>query len=80
MATRSQIPALTALRVNAFTPVSSCSWWQRGLLLRRLFMPKKFLGLIMLSTAFFIVGLCTDKLTLLANAGNNDCLSCIGVG
>ena len=43
-------------------------------------MPKKFLGLIMLSTAFFIVGLCTDKLTLLANAGNNDCLSCIGVG
>jgi hypothetical protein len=43
-------------------------------------MPKKFLGLIMLSTTFFIVGLCTDKLTLLANAVNNSCLSCIGVG
>jgi hypothetical protein len=43
-------------------------------------MPKKFLGLITLSAAFFIVGRSPDKLTWLATAGNTGCLSRLGVG
>ncbi len=43
-------------------------------------MPKKFLGLIVLFTALFIVGLNTGELTFLTNVGTTICLACIGVG
>jgi hypothetical protein len=43
-------------------------------------MPKQFLELVTLFTAFFIVGLNTGELTCLANVGSPGCLSCLGVG
>jgi hypothetical protein len=46
----------------------------------RLSMPKKVLWLIVLFTAFFIIGVNAGDLTYLLNVGTTICLSCIGVG
>jgi hypothetical protein len=43
-------------------------------------MPNKVMWLIMLFTAFFIVGVNTGDLAYLLNVGTTICLSCIGVG
>jgi hypothetical protein len=43
-------------------------------------MPKKVLWLIILFTAFFIIGVNTGNLTYLLNLGSTICLACIGVG
>jgi hypothetical protein len=43
-------------------------------------MPKKVFWLIMLFTAFFILGINTGEITYLLNLGTTICLSCIGVG
>jgi|WetSurMetagenome_2_1015567.scaffolds.fasta_scaffold201115_2 hypothetical protein len=46
----------------------------------RLSMPKKSLWLIILFTAFFIIGVNLGDITYLLNLGTTICLSCIGVG
>jgi hypothetical protein len=43
-------------------------------------MPKKVFWLIILCTAFFILGINTGEITYLLNLGTTICLSCIGVG
>ena len=43
-------------------------------------MPKQVLWLIVLFSAFFIIGINTGDLTSLLNLGTTICLSCIGVG
>jgi hypothetical protein len=43
-------------------------------------MPKKVFCLIMLFTAFFILGINTGEIKYLLNLGTAVCLSCIGVG
>lgn len=43
-------------------------------------MPKQSVWLIILFTAFFILGINTGDVSLLLNLGTAICLSCIGVG
>ena len=43
-------------------------------------MPRKAVGLFILFTALFIVGINTGEITYLHNVGTTICLSCIGVG
>lgn len=43
-------------------------------------MPQKVFWLIILFTAFFILGINTGDLIFLLNLGNTICLACIGVG